>query len=71
MSKVHGEAEELLDNLLRQRPDKGGPSLEEVDAAIERIEELSKMAQSDEDEEYLSSVAETLLGLRRSAPPQG
>ena len=41
-------------------------SLAEIDAAIERIEELSKLAQSDEDEAYLSSVGEALLELRSS-----
>jgi chaperonin cofactor prefoldin len=65
MSRVRDEAGELLESLLADRS-KLPASLEEIDAAIERIEELSKLAQSDEDEAYLSSVGEALLELRSS-----
>lgn len=64
MSKAHEEAGELLDNLLRNRANTDAPSLNEIEDAIDRIEELSKLVQTDEDEEYLKSVAETLLNLR-------
>jgi len=66
MSRAHEEAAELLDRLLRDRPDQQPPSLEEIDQALERIEELSKLAPSDVDETYLCSVGEAILGLRTS-----
>ena len=65
MSRVREEAGELLESLLADRSQQPA-SLAEIDAAIERIEELSKLAQSDEDEAYLSSVGEALLELRSS-----
>lgn len=64
MSRAHEEAAELLDRLLRRGPSDKPPTLEELNSALDRIEELSKQAMDDEDEAYLDSVGETILGLR-------
>ena len=71
MSRVHEQAAEVLDELLQRGRDQEPPSLAEIDRALERIEELSKEAQSDEDEAYLDSVGETILGLRIAVRPGG
>ncbi len=64
MSRAHEEASELLDRLLRRDPDMQPPTIEELDTALDRIEELSKQAQDDEDEVYLDAAGETILELR-------
>jgi len=66
MSRAREEAGELLDRLLGDRPDSLPPSQEEIDQALKRIEELSKLAKSDADEAYLCSLGEALLSLRMS-----
>lgn len=70
MSRVRDEAGKLLDSLLADRSQQPA-SPEEIDAAIERIEELSKLAQNDEEEAYLSSVGQALLELRSSRLAKG
>ena len=70
MSRVREEAGELLESLLADRSQQPA-SLEEIDAAIERIEELSKLALSDADKAHLSSVGEALLELRSSRLAKG
>ncbi len=64
MSRAHEEASELLDHLLRRDAGAHPPTLEELDNALDRIEELSKQAQDDEDEVYLDAAGETILELR-------
>jgi hypothetical protein len=67
MSRAHESAAEILDGLLRRGSDQEPPTLAEIDEALESIEELSKEASSEEDETYLESAGETILGLRESA----
>lgn len=67
MSKVHEEAARLLESLLRENPEDEPVSSRQIDQALERIEELSKEVQTDDDDAYLESVAETMLGLRAHA----
>jgi hypothetical protein len=64
MSRAHQEAADLLDGLLGRSPDQEPPTLQELDYALERIEELSKEAMDDQDEAYLDAAGETILGLR-------
>jgi streptomycin 6-kinase len=63
MSRAQDETSELLDRLLQRGPDAQPPTLEELESALERIEELSKQAM-DDDEVYLDAAAETILELR-------
>lgn len=67
MSRAHEEAASLLEGMLRASPEDEPVSKKQIDLALDRIEELSKEVQTYEDEEYLASVAETLLGLRAHA----
>lgn len=67
MSRVHEEAAKLLDGLLVHTGGQVSPTIEELDYALERIEELGKEARDDDDEAYLDSVGETILNLRTKA----